>query len=472
MLAARFPRLVAATTAAFLAAATFLPTFAAAQDAPGAASIGKTNKTDKIAQVDAKRPFRGVWVSTVGNIDYPSKPGLSADRLRAEADALLDRAAELRLTAVVLQVRPMGDALYRSKISPASSFVSGKQGVAPDGDFDPLAYWVDGAHRRGLQLHAWVHPYRVTTGAAQRKNLAETNPAVLHPEWTFERDGKVYLNPGIAEVRRLVIAGMVEIVENYDVDGIHIDDYFYPARDMTEDLETFRRFPRDFHDVEDWRRDNVDILIRDAGKAIRAARPGVVWGVSPAGIWANKSSHPLGSDTRGNQCYFNLYADVRHWVKSEWIDYVTPQIYWHIGFEIAEFKTLVDWWSDVAEGTDVLLVACGEMVRPAKDAAALLKDSGISAGVLDMYCVKPLDREGLLKAAEGKKLIVTVEEHAPFGGLGSMVAQVISANAPKRVLNLALPDTPVITGTSAQVFKHYGLNAEGIATTVKNALEG
>ena len=206
-----------------------------------------------------------------------------------------------------------------------------------------------------MQLHAWVNPYRVTTGAAQRKNLAETNPAVLHPEWTFERDGKVYLNPGIAEVRQLVINGMVEIVENYDVDGIHIDDYFYPARDMTEDLATFRRYPRDFHDVEDWRRDNVNLLIRDAGKAIHKARPGVVWGVSPAGIWANKSSHPLGSDTRGNQCYFNLYADVRHWVKSEWIDYVTPQIYWHIGFEIAEFKTLVDWWADVAEGTDVAL---------------------------------------------------------------------------------------------------------------------
>ena len=126
----------------------------------------------------------------------------------------------------------------------------------------------------------------------------------------------------------------------------------------------------------------------------------------------------------------------------------------------------------VAEGNDVLLVACGEMVRPAKDAAALLEECGISAGVLDMYCVKPLDRDGLLKAAEGKKLVVTVEEHAPFGGLGSMVAQVISANAPKRVLNLALPDTPVITGTSAQVFSHYGLDAEGIAKTVKNALEG
>ncbi len=126
----------------------------------------------------------------------------------------------------------------------------------------------------------------------------------------------------------------------------------------------------------------------------------------------------------------------------------------------------------VAEGTDALIVACGEMVKPAKDAAALLKEQGISAGVLDMYCVKPLDREGLLKAAEGRKLIVTVEEHAPFGGLGSMVAQVISAEMPKKVINLALPDTPVITGTSPQVFKYYGLDAEGITAAVRNSLEG
>lgn len=309
---------------------------------------------------DAQKPsasqeLRAVWVSTVGNIDYPTRKGLSQDELRREADVLLDRAAELGLNAIFLQVRPMGDAYYPSQIYPRSSFISGKQGVAPDGDFDALAYWVDGAHRRGLQLHAWVNPYRVTTGGAKLEDLAPTNPAVLHPEWTFEHGGKIFLDPGIPEVRDLVVAGMVEIVENYDVDGIHIDDYFYPARDLPADAATFEKYGAEFDNIEDWRRNNVNIFVQAANDAIHKARENCVWSVSPAGIWANKSSHPLGSETRGNQCYFNLFADVRGWIKNEWIDAVVPQIYWHIGFEIADYKTLVDWWSDVVSDTNVRL---------------------------------------------------------------------------------------------------------------------
>lgn len=299
--------------------------------------------------------LHGVWVSSVSNIDYPSKPGLSADELRKEADALLDRAVELRFNAIFLQVRPMGDAYYPSKIYPASSFISGEQGKAPDQNFDALAYWVEGAHKRGIQLHAWVNPYRVTIGKQELKDLAKNNPARKHPKWTFKHGDKIYLNPGIPEVRQLVVRGMVEIVKNYDVDGIHIDDYFYPARNLTEDEKTFQKYGKDFDNIEDWRRHNVNLLIEAAGKAIHKARPGVVWGVSPAGIWANKSSHPLGSETRGNQCYYNLYADVRGWIKNEWIDYVVPQIYWHIGFEIADFKILTDWWSDVVKDTNVKL---------------------------------------------------------------------------------------------------------------------
>lgn len=300
-------------------------------------------------------PVHGVWVSTVSNIDYPSKPGLSADQLRAEADALLDRAVELRLNLIVLQVRPQGDALYRSEIYPWSGFVSGTQGQAPAQNFDPLAYWVEGAHKRGLKLHAWVNPYRVTMGKKTLEDLAENNPARMHPSWTFKHGDRYFLNPGLPKVRKLVVDGMVEIVKNYDVDGIHIDDYFYPAKDLTEDEETYKKYGKEFDNIEDWRRHNVDLLIKMAGKAIHNVRPDVAWGVSPAGIWANKSSHPLGSETRGNQCYFNLYADVRGWIKKEWIDYVVPQIYWHIGFEIADFKILTDWWSDVVKDTDVSL---------------------------------------------------------------------------------------------------------------------
>lgn len=305
--------------------------------------------------VDQTQQVHGVWVSSVSNIDFPSKPGLSSDKMRSEADALLDRAVELRLNTIFLQVRPMGDAYYPSKIYPWSSFLSGEQGKAPDENFDALGYWVEGAHKRGIQLHAWVNPYRVTVGRKNLEDLAESNPARQHPEWTFKHGDRFYLNPGIPEVRDLVVRGMVEIVENYDVDGIHIDDYFYPERNIDEDKETFQKYGKDFDDIEDWRRYNVDLLIEAAGKAIHTARPNVVWGVSPAGIWANKSSNPLGSETRGNQCYYNLYADVRGWIKKEWIDYVVPQIYWHIGFEIADFKILTDWWSNVVKDTNVKL---------------------------------------------------------------------------------------------------------------------
>lgn len=299
--------------------------------------------------------LHGVWVSTVSNIDYPSKRGLSCDEMRQEADALLDRAVEMRFNAVFLQVRPMGDAFYPSKLYPWSGYLSGKQGKAPDGNFDALAYWVEGAHRRGIQLHAWVNPYRVTVGKLTLDDLADDNPAKMHPDWTFQHGDRIYLDPGKPEVREHVIAGMVEIVKNYDVDGVHIDDYFYPARNMKEDEATFAEYGKDFDNIEDWRRHNVDLLIKGASEAIHNAREGVVWGVSPAGIWANKSSNPLGSETRGNQCYYNLFADVRGWIKNEWIDYVVPQIYWHIGFEIADFKTLVDWWSDVVKDTNVKL---------------------------------------------------------------------------------------------------------------------
>ncbi|MBR5757352.1 MAG: family 10 glycosylhydrolase [Thermoguttaceae bacterium] len=304
---------------------------------------------------DEKEQLHGVWVSSVSNIDFPSKPGLSANQMRKEADAFLDRAVDLRLNAIFLQVRPMGDAYYPSKIYPWSGFLSGEQGKAPDENFDALAYWIEGAHKRGLQLHAWVNPYRVTVGRKALEDLAENNPARLHPEWTFQHGDRVYLDPGIPEVRQLVVDGMVEIVENYDVDGIHIDDYFYPERKITEDEKTFEEYGEGFDDIEDWRRHNVDLLIEAAGKAIHKAKSNVVWGVSPAGIWANKSSNPLGSETRGNQCYYNLYADVRGWIKKEWIDYVVPQIYWHIGFEIADFQILTDWWSDVVKDTNVKL---------------------------------------------------------------------------------------------------------------------
>lgn len=309
------------------------------------------------AQQETPRPkdFHGVWVSTVSNIDFPSKPGRSAQEMRLEIDQWLDLFQTLRFNAVFLQVRPMGDAYYPSKIYPWSQFLSGKQGQAPDENFDPLKYWIEQAHARGIQLHAWINPYRVTIGKRSLDSLADSNPAKLHPEWTFFHNDRYYLNPGIPEVRKLVVDGIIEIVENYDVDGIHIDDYFYPERKIDEDANTFQEYGKDFDNIEDWRRNNVNLFIQETKRAIDQTNKDVLWSVSPAGIWANKSSHPLGSDTRGNQCYFDLYADVYTWIKNEWIDAVIPQIYWEIGYKIADFDVLLKWWSDVVKDVDVKL---------------------------------------------------------------------------------------------------------------------
>lgn len=305
------------------------------------------------ATVELPKFCRGVWVSTVGNIDFPSKPGIPIEQMKSEIDAYLNTAEKLGLNMIFLQVRPMGDAMYASKIYPWSGFLTGRQGQAPADDFDPLKYWINGAHKREIQLHAWCNPYRVTSGPRiKREDLAPTNPAVLHPEWTFEKDGKIYLDPGIPEVRQLVTDGLVEIVSNYDVDGVHFDDYFYPARKMEEDAETFKKYGQGYDNIEDWRRNNVDLLVKGIREAVKKANPKAAWGISPAGIWGNQPAHSDGSATRGNSTYDNHFADTKKWLKDGWVDYLVPQIYWHIGFDIADFKTLVDWWDQVAAQSD------------------------------------------------------------------------------------------------------------------------
>ena len=199
-------------------------------------------------------PMRGVWVSTVYNLDFPSRKSMSASELKAEIDNIVDDCASMGFNAVILQVRPCADALYPSAIYPWSAVLSGTQGVAPDGGFDPLAYWIEKCHSTGIELHAWINPYRVTKGKdAEFAALSPQNPAVLHPEWVVKHsDGNYYLNPGIAEVRELVTDGVREIIDNYNVDGIHMDDYFYPGSEF-EDADTFAVYGNGFTDIGDWR---------------------------------------------------------------------------------------------------------------------------------------------------------------------------------------------------------------------------
>lgn len=310
------------------------------------------------SEAPEKEELRGVWVATVANIDYPSKPTADSAVLKSEAIKILDDAEAMGLNAIFLQVRPASDALYKSKLFPWSKYLTGRQGLAPDNAFDPLEFWVVEAHKRGMELHAWINPYRITKKTPKEPkhdiaSLDPSNPARLKPEWVVKHtDGNLYYNPGIPEVRKLVINGALEIIENYDIDGIHLDDYFYPGKDFN-DKAAYAKYGTAYGNIDDWRRDNVNKLISELSKAVKSAGEAVSFGVSPFGIWANKSANTLGSDTRGMQSYYDQYADTRKWVKEGLLDYIAPQLYWYIGYEIADYSRLLSWWADVTKGTGV-----------------------------------------------------------------------------------------------------------------------
>lgn len=304
--------------------------------------------------------FRGLWVATVLNLDYPNKGTNDAEVLKKEALEILDYAESIGLNAVILQVRPTSDAFYNSALFPWSKYLTGTQGEAPTGGFDPLEFWVREAHKRGLELHAWINPYRITrNGASDTRHdfnsLVPTHPARRNPAWVVaHRDGNLYFDPGIPEVRQFIIDGVIEIVENYAIDGIHFDDYFYPGTTF-EDQKTFEKYGSAFNNIHDWRRENVDLLVRHTFEEIKKINSDVSFGISPFGIWANDFNHREGSQTRGLESYFSHYANTKKWVEKEWLDYIAPQLYWHIGFDIADYQVLIDWWHQATKNSNVKL---------------------------------------------------------------------------------------------------------------------
>ncbi|MCL2421672.1 MAG: family 10 glycosylhydrolase [Defluviitaleaceae bacterium] len=302
------------------------------------------------------REFRGVWVTTVINLDFPSQPGLSNADMKREIDYIVEHSRSVGLNAIILQVRPAGDAIYPSSLFPWSKYVTGEQGLPPADGFDPLAYWIEQAHANGLELHAWINPFRVTHSTSRITDvnlLHPTNPARMRPDLVMAHGNALYLDPGFPDSRQLIFDGVVELLTNYALDGIHLDDYFYPGRDF-DDAASFAIYGMGM-DHTQWRVNNINSLIYGLQQTINEINPDVKLGISPTGIWANSATHPLGSDTRGYQHYFELSADSRRWVQEGWIDYIVPQIYWHIGFEIAEYETLLRWWEDLVRGTDVEL---------------------------------------------------------------------------------------------------------------------
>lgn len=297
--------------------------------------------------------LRGVWVASVINIDWPSKKGLSVESQKREYIQILENVKKWNMNAVFVQVKPVGDAFYPSKYAPWSEYLTGTQGINPG--YDPLKFMVDEAHKRGIEFHAWFNPYRLTMNGGIEK-LSSNNIGRKKPEWTVMYGGKLYLNPGIPEVNDYVVDSIMEVVKNYDIDGVHMDDYFYPYKVKGQeypDSTQYKKYGRNFSSIGDWRRNNINMLVQKLNKSIKNEKSDVSFGISPFGVWRNASTDPIkGSNTRaGIQNYDDLYADILKWMENSWLDYVAPQIYWNQGFEVAEYNTLVNWWSNNAKKT-------------------------------------------------------------------------------------------------------------------------
>jgi len=304
-----------------------------------------------------KEELRGVWVTTLLNIDWPSRSGLSTSQQKEEIRSILDQHQAQGINAIFLQVRPAADALYQSSYEPWSTWLTGTQGQEPRPFYDPLAYWISECHQRGMELHAWFNPFR----AAVNDDLATLSTEHIirkNPHWFINYGGRVYFDPGIPQVREYVRNVISEVAEKYKVDGIHFDDYFYPysvGNAQFGDQQSYARYGGEMA-LEDWRRQNINSFIEQCAQSFNDINPLIRFGVSPFGVWRNQDRDPMGSATRaGHSNYDDLYADVLHWMKQGWIDYLAPQLYWHIGYDLADYEVLLDWWSQHSYGRPIYI---------------------------------------------------------------------------------------------------------------------
>lgn len=297
---------------------------------------------DLLAQKYPKREFRAGWIQIINGQFQGLSTAQAQQRLLNQLDAL----KKANMNAVIFQIRAEGDALYESNLEPWSRFLTGQQGKAPNPYWDPLAFMVEECHKRGMELHAWINPYRAMMNI--NKELAYSHPYIKYPERFIQYGNQLFFDPALQENRNYICSIVSDIVNRYDVDAIHMDDYFYPyPKDGMEfnDDPSFRRLGSAYTDKGDWRRDNVNLLIKQIHETVREIKPWVKFGVSPFGIYRNERSNPFGSRTNGLQNYDDLYADVLLWVNKGWVDYNIPQIYWHVGHPVADYQVLVDWWA-------------------------------------------------------------------------------------------------------------------------------
>jgi uncharacterized lipoprotein YddW (UPF0748 family) len=301
------------------------------------------------SQPTPKREFRGVWIHVIGQSQYRN---MSVQEMKQYFVTLLDSLQAMNMNAVVFQVRPAADAFYYSELEPWSRYLTGTQGKAPEGNFDPMAFVIQEAHKRMMEFHAWLNPYRVTSSESDL--LSADHLYYQYPERFVKYGKQMYFDPGLPENRNFICKVVKDIVNRYDVDAIHMDDYFYPypiAGERFPDENSFRTYaPQqgfNANQLDDWRRNNVNLLIEQIKRTIILTKPWVRFGISPFGIYRNRKNTPdgSGSDTNGLQNYDDLYADILLWMKKGWIDYCVPQIYWEIGNKAADYETLIRWWS-------------------------------------------------------------------------------------------------------------------------------
>jgi uncharacterized lipoprotein YddW (UPF0748 family) len=328
---------------------------------PAGGEIGRCGSVP----ASAPRQLRGMWLTSVLNLDFPAKPGESEAQVKAEYEKWLDLAVAQRHNAIFVQVRPSGDAFWPSAYAPWSQWLTGKRdGTSPG--WDPMAFMVAEAHARNLEFHAWFNPYRGSQPApagpgADFAELAPTNPLLKHKDWAIAyptgTTARFYYDPGNPAARRYVEDSILEAVGKYDIDGVHFDDFFYPYPEKGQDFPDATSYAQwgDGQSRANWRRGNIDTFIREMDQRIKQLKPWVKFGVSPFGIWRNSSSDPAGSPTDGLESYSAQYADTRKWVKQGWLDYIVPQLYWQIGFSKADYAKLLPWWSKLVQGTGVQL---------------------------------------------------------------------------------------------------------------------
>ncbi|CAM2078283.1 glycoside hydrolase family 10 protein [Paraclostridium bifermentans] len=305
--------------------------------------------------------MRGVWVSTVSNLDWPEVGNYDVKVQKELLKEKFDFIEEQNMNTIFFQVRPMGDALYESSYAPWSKYLTGTLGENPG--YDPLEFAIDEAHKRGLELQAWFNPFRIDSNSEKFNidnyidELPEESPLKNNPDWIVKYNNYHYLDAGIPEVREYVIDTIIEVVKNYNIDGVVLDDYFYPYPSggvEFPDEDTYEKYGEGFSSKDEWRRNNIDCFISELYSKIKNTNAEVKFGVSPFGIWRNGESVG-GSNTSGLSSYDDVYVDSRKWIQEGWIDYIIPQIYWQFDYNSAPFATLVDWWAKQVENTNVEL---------------------------------------------------------------------------------------------------------------------